>query len=88
MSGWRSDEAGFKAGNERNESERQTGRNEKQMGHGHPFNSGYKKLGGLVCFHCGEPGHSTPRCYEIIGYLNWWNFTKKPQKNIEKLWEI
>ena len=74
--------------------ERQTGRNEKQMGHGypfnsgmsheHPFNSGYTQPGGLVCFHCGETGHSKQwllfnscgesshskqRCYEIIDYL-------------------
>ncbi|KAH1046556.1 hypothetical protein J1N35_037340 [Gossypium stocksii] len=28
--------------------------------------------------HCGEEGHSKQRCYEIIGYPEWWDFTKKP----------
>ena len=40
------------------------------------------KSGGLVCTYCGESGHSKQRCYEIIGYLDWWDFIKKPRKNI------
>ena len=59
----------------------------RQMGHGNEkwrqiINSGYKKPGGLVCFYCGEVGHSKQRCYEIIGYPDWRDFTKKPRKNI------
>ena len=38
------------------------------------------KYTGLVCGHCGESGHSKQRCYEIIGYPEWWNFSKKPRK--------
>ncbi|KAA8517308.1 hypothetical protein F0562_017601 [Nyssa sinensis] len=40
------------------------------------------KFSGLVCSHCGETGHSKQRCYEIIGYPEWWDFTKKPRKKI------
>ena len=40
----------------------------------------YKNTGGLMCSHCGEIGHSKQRCYEIIGYPDWWDFTKKPRK--------
>ncbi|KAK2985007.1 hypothetical protein RJ640_015602 [Escallonia rubra] len=27
-------------------------------------------------------GHSKQRCYEIIGYLEWWDFSKKPRKKV------
>jgi len=36
----------------------------------------------FVCSHCGEIGHSKQRCYEIIGYREWWDFTKKLRKKI------
>ena len=36
----------------------------------------------LVCTHCGEKGHSQKRCYKIIGYPKWWDFSKKPRKKI------
>lgn len=36
------------------------------------------------CTHCGEEGHSKLRCYEIIGYPDWWDFTKKPRKKISQ----
>ncbi|XVF37530.1 hypothetical protein REPUB_Repub20aG0016600 [Reevesia pubescens] len=35
-----------------------------------------------VCSHCGESGHTKQRCYEIIGYPEWWDFSKKPRKKI------
>ncbi|GJT36008.1 retrovirus-related pol polyprotein from transposon TNT 1-94 [Tanacetum coccineum] len=38
------------------------------------------KVGSYTCTHCGEEGHSKQRCYEIIGYPEWWDFSKKPQK--------
>ncbi|KAB5533857.1 hypothetical protein DKX38_016943 [Salix brachista] len=38
------------------------------------------KYAGLLCGHCGETGHSKQRCYEIIGYPTWWDFSKKPRK--------
>ena len=37
-----------------------------------------------MCSHCGEMGHSKQRCYEIIGYPDWWDFTKKPRKFFRK----
>ena len=43
-------------------------------------NSSAGKYTGLVCGHCGESGHSKQRCYEIIGYPEWWDFSKKPRK--------
>ncbi|KAK9924141.1 hypothetical protein M0R45_032528 [Rubus argutus] len=36
------------------------------------------------CILCGEKGHSKERCYEVIGYPDWWDFTKKPRKNLDK----
>ncbi|PIN19061.1 hypothetical protein CDL12_08261 [Handroanthus impetiginosus] len=39
-----------------------------------------KKSSNLICSHCGETGHSKQRCYEIIGYPDWWDFSKKPRK--------
>ncbi|KAK4270129.1 hypothetical protein QN277_023208 [Acacia crassicarpa] len=27
----------------------------------------------LICSHCGDSGHSKARCYEIIGYPEWWD---------------
>ncbi|GKA90799.1 retrovirus-related pol polyprotein from transposon TNT 1-94 [Tanacetum coccineum] len=38
----------------------------------------------LECTHCGEKGHTKQRCYEVIGYPEWWDFTKRPRKNIGK----
>ncbi|XP_068653880.1 uncharacterized protein [Aristolochia californica] len=35
-----------------------------------------------VCTHCREKGHSQQQCYEIIGYPEWWDFSKKPRKKI------
>eukprot|EP00257_Ricinus_communis_P020953 XP_015580324.1 uncharacterized protein LOC107261989 [Ricinus communis] len=34
----------------------------------------------LLCDYCGETGHSKQWCYEIIGYPEWWDFSKKPRK--------
>ncbi|GJU37419.1 putative RNA-directed DNA polymerase [Tanacetum coccineum] len=31
-----------------------------------------------------EKGHTKQRCYEVIGYPEWWDFTKRPRKNIAK----
>ena len=56
---------------EKNESERRL------------FNLSYKP-GGLVCSYYSEMGHSKQKCYEIIGYPDWWDFTKKSRKNIGK----
>ncbi|KAK1357506.1 CCHC-type domain-containing protein [Heracleum sosnowskyi] len=36
------------------------------------------------CNACGELGHNKERCYEVIGYPDWWDFTKKTRKNISK----
>lgn len=35
-----------------------------------------------MCTHCGESVHSKLRCYEIIGYPDWWDFLKKPRKKL------
>ena len=40
------------------------------------------KNSNLVCAHCGEEGHSKQRCYEIIGYPEWWDFSKKPRRKV------
>ncbi|KAK4477898.1 hypothetical protein RD792_017163 [Penstemon davidsonii] len=45
-------------------------------------NSPSGKTNNFVCSHCGETGHSKQKCYEIIGYSDWWDFSKKPRKNI------
>ncbi|KAK0597477.1 hypothetical protein LWI29_025705 [Acer saccharum] len=36
----------------------------------------------LECTHCGEKGHTKQKCYEVIRYPEWWDFTKRPKKNI------
>lgn len=37
------------------------------------------------CNVCGELVHSKERCYEVIGYPDWWDFTKKPRKNVSRV---
>ena len=41
-----------------------------------------RKVNNLVYAHYAEKGHSQQWCYEIIGYPEWWDFSKKPQKKI------
>ena len=45
-------------------------------------NQSFGKANNLVCTHCGEKSHSQQRCYEIIGYPEWWDFSKKPRIKI------
>lgn len=33
-----------------------------------------------ICTHCGENGHLKARCYELIGYPEWWDPAKAPRK--------
>uniref|UniRef100_A0A199UCB2 CCHC-type domain-containing protein n=1 Tax=Manihot esculenta TaxID=3983 RepID=A0A199UCB2_MANES len=42
------------------------------------------KSNNFVCSYCGETGHSKQRCYEIIGYPELWDFTKKPRKKVAR----
>ena len=44
--------------------------------------SSTKRKNNYICTHCGETGHSKQRCYELIGYPEWWDFSKKPRKTI------
>ncbi|XP_068645202.1 uncharacterized protein [Aristolochia californica] len=37
-----------------------------------------------ICTHYGEPGHTKTRCYELIGYPEWWDPTKAPRKRNSK----
>ena len=37
-----------------------------------------------LCTHCGETGHTKSRCYDIIGYPEWWDFSKAPRKRNSK----
>lgn len=41
-----------------------------------------RKPNNFTCDHCGEDGHSKQRCYELIGYLNWCDFSKKLRKKV------
>ncbi|XP_024040431.1 uncharacterized protein LOC112098401 isoform X1 [Citrus clementina] len=34
-----------------------------------------------MCTHCGGTGHTKSRCYELIGYPEWWDPTKAPKRN-------
>ncbi|KAJ9538399.1 LOW QUALITY PROTEIN: hypothetical protein OSB04_031132 [Centaurea solstitialis] len=42
------------------------------------------KKNSFTCTHCGEKGHSEQSYYEIIGYPEWWDFTKKPRKKLSQ----
>jgi hypothetical protein len=33
-----------------------------------------------VCTHCGANGHTKARCYELIGFPEWWDPAKAPRK--------
>ena len=37
-----------------------------------------------LCTHCGETGHTKSQCYDIIGYPEWWDFSKAPRKRNSK----
>lgn len=42
-----------------------------------------QSAGKYVCDYCGESGHSKQHIYELIGYPDWWDFSKKPcKKNV------
>ncbi|KAF9671589.1 hypothetical protein SADUNF_Sadunf12G0063200 [Salix dunnii] len=45
------------------------------------FDSGSKHPGSTrYCTHCGDTGHTKIRCYELIGYPEWWDPSKAPQR--------
>lgn len=44
-------------------------------------NQSTEKTNTFVCSHCDESGHLKQRYYEIIGYPEWWNFSKEPQED-------
>ncbi|KAL0456479.1 UNVERIFIED_CONTAM: hypothetical protein Slati_0987100 [Sesamum latifolium] len=37
-----------------------------------------------ICTDCGEVGHTKARCYELIGYPEWWDLSKAPRKRNSK----
>jgi hypothetical protein len=37
-----------------------------------------------VCTHCGETGHTKLKCYELIGYPEWWDLAKAPRKHNQR----
>ncbi|KAG5545275.1 hypothetical protein RHGRI_017663 [Rhododendron griersonianum] len=37
-----------------------------------------------ICTHCGENGHTKARCYELIGFPEWWDPAKAPCKRNSK----
>ncbi|KAL0421755.1 UNVERIFIED_CONTAM: Retrovirus-related Pol polyprotein from transposon RE1 [Sesamum latifolium] len=37
-----------------------------------------------ICTNCGEVGHTKARCYELIGYPEWWDPSKAPRKRNSK----
>ncbi|KAH0737276.1 hypothetical protein KY290_035981 [Solanum tuberosum] len=43
-------------------------------------NQSFSRPTNLICSHCGESGHLKQRCYKIIGYPDWLEFSKKPRK--------
>lgn len=44
------------------------------------MNQKNQSAGKYVCDHCDKSRHSKQRCYELIGYPNLWDFSKKPHK--------
>ncbi|XP_021829840.1 uncharacterized protein LOC110770066 [Prunus avium] len=40
------------------------------------------------CTHCGGSKHTRAGCYELIGYPNWWDHSKAPQKNRGKALQV
>lgn len=36
------------------------------------------------CTHCGGDKHTRVGCYELIGYLDWWDRSKALQRNMSK----
>ena len=40
------------------------------------------KANNFICDYCGEKGNLKQRFHEIIGYPDWWDFSKKPRKNL------
>ncbi|XXG51738.1 hypothetical protein AAC387_Pa03g0243 [Persea americana] len=37
-----------------------------------------------ICTHCAENGHTKARCYELIGFPEWWDPAKAPRKRNSK----
>jgi len=52
-----------------------------------PQNNSYeirKAKSEYVCTHYGETGHTKLKCYELIGYLEWWDPAKAPRKHNQR----
>ena len=37
------------------------------------------------CIHCHKKGHTKDRCFELVGYLDWWEHNHNPRKKNSKL---
>ena len=48
------------------------------------FKEKISKSNSYTCTHYGEVGHSKERCYEIVGYPEWWDFNKNSRKKLGK----
>jgi hypothetical protein len=45
------------------------------------FDIGNKQSGSSrYCTHCGDTGHTKSRCYDLIGYPEWWDHSKAPKR--------
>ncbi|KAL0282712.1 UNVERIFIED_CONTAM: Copia protein [Sesamum angustifolium] len=54
------------------------------MNHNNNLSQDRNNHTGGFCTNCGESGHTKSRCYELIGYPEWWDPSKAPLKRNSK----
>ncbi|KAB5561353.1 hypothetical protein DKX38_006310 [Salix brachista] len=63
--------------NEADHAEAMVARNHIPQRHGERFGS--DRMSRSKCAHCGRPGHSKQKCFELIGYPEGWDKTRDPR---------
>ena len=63
--------------NEADHAEAMVARNHIPQRHGERFGS--DRMSRNKCAHCGRPGHSKQKCFELIGYPEGWDKTRDPR---------
>ena len=55
--------------------------NHNQSSQSYPKNTDGADKSTYKCTHCNQTGHTKSHCFELVGYLEWWDHSRDSWKN-------